>query len=339
MSNRRLRVACDNVVDRVDTGGTDDVERSLERWLAGLGLADARLEALAGDLSSRRYLRVRTARAERFVAAVYPPELAATQRRFASAARLLGAAGVRVPRIEADAPELGFMLLEDLGPATLYDRVDLDWSSRQPYFESALEASARIAALPVEAVVALGSPPLDAALLRRELDAAIDLFLEPRGLAPEPLRAGLDQLCARLGGEEARPCHRDFMARNLVPLPDGTVAILDFQDLRLGPPAYDLASLLNDSLFAPEPLESRWRARASPGDDPLSYGRAVAQRCLKAVGTFVRFAARGMPRHLQLVPPTLARAARQLAVLPETAAPFEPLANGFASAVAGESIC
>lgn len=323
----------------MDTGPTDDLERRLGDWLASLGLVGASLESLAGDLSSRRYLRVRAARGARFVAAVYPTDLAAAQRRFAAAARLLGVAGVRVPRLEADAPELGFALLEDLGPATLYERDDLDWSSRQPFFESALDAAARIEALPIEAVLALGSPPLDAALLRRELDAVLDLFLAPRGLASEPLRAGLDELCSRLGGEPARPCHRDFMARNLVPLSDGTVAVLDFQDLRLGPPAYDLASLLNDSLFAPEPLEARWIARSLPGRDPLSYGRAVAQRCLKAVGTFVRFAERGVPRHLALVAPTLGRAARQLAVLPETAAAFEPLARGFAKAGAGESIC
>lgn len=323
----------------MDTGADVDPERPLGQWLASLGLAGATLEPLPGDLSSRRYLRVRTARGACFVAAIYPAELAAAQRRFVAAARLLEAAGVRIPRIEADAPDLGFTLLEDLGPSTLYERGDLDWSSRQPFFESALEAAARIATLPIDAVVALGSPPLDAALLRRELDAVIDLFLAPRGLASDPFRAGLDALCSRLGDEPPRPCHRDFMARNLIPLPDGTVAVLDFQDLRLGPPAYDLASLLNDSLFAPEPLESDWRGRASPGGDPLSYGRAVAQRCLKAVGTFVRFAERGVPRHLPLVPPTLVRAARHLAVLPETAAAFEPLASGFASAVAGESIC
>jgi len=323
----------------VDTGPTADLERRLGDWLAALGLAGATLQPLAGDLSSRRYLRVRTARGACFVAAVYPSDLAAAQRRFAAAARLLVAAGVRVPRIEADAPELGFALLEDLGTATLYEREDLDWSSRRPFFESALDAAARIAELPVEAVVGLGSPPLDAALLCRELDPVLDLFLAPRGLAPENLRAGLDALCSRLGDEPARPCHRDFMARNLVPMPDGTVAVLDFQDLRLGPPAYDLASLLNDSLFAPEPLEARWVARSSFDRGSLSYRRAVAQRCLKAVGTFVRFAERGEPRHLALVPPTLERAARQLAVLPETAAAFEPLARGFAKAAGRESIC
>jgi hypothetical protein len=321
------------------SGRQDDLDRRLGEWLDALGFRGATLEPLAGDLSSRRYSRIRTAERGSRVVAVYPPELSAAQLRFAAAARLLEAAGVRVPRLEADAPELGFALLEDLGPATLYERDDLDWSARRPWFERALDAASRIAALPADAVRALGSPPLDATLLRRELEPAIELFLAPRDLMTRELREALDALCDRLGAEPAVPCHRDFMARNLVPLADGELGVLDFQDLRLGPPAYDLASLLNDSLFAPDPIERECRLRSPAGRDPLSYGRAVAQRCLKAVGTFVRFAAHGQPRHLGLVPPTLARAARHLARLPETAAAFAPLEKPFAAASAGAGIC
>ena len=58
--------------------------------------------------------------------------------------------------------------------------------------------------------------------------------------------------------------------------------MLDHQDLRLGPPRYDLASLLNDSLFPPPELEARL-VRAALGEeataeDFLDYHRAAAQR-------------------------------------------------------------
>jgi hypothetical protein len=43
----------------------------------------------------------------------------------------------------------------------------------------------------------------------------------------------------------------------------------------------------------------------------------VAQRTLKAVGTFVSFAEKGSSRHLRLVPVCCARAARALGKLPE----------------------
>ncbi len=39
--------------------------------------------------------------------------------------------------------------------------------------------------------------------------------------------------------------HRDFQSRNLM-VRDGRVMVIDFQAARLGPPAYDLASLLHD---------------------------------------------------------------------------------------------
>ncbi len=89
--------------------------------------------------------------------------------------------------------------------------------------------------------------------------------------------------------------------------------MIDFQDLRLGPPAYDLASLLNDSFF-PEPaledviVPSAGRAATACEQ----YARAVVQRTLKAAGTFARFAAQGNPRHVPLIVPTLARAVRHL---------------------------
>ena len=41
-------------------------------------------------------------------------------------------------------------------------------------------------------------------------------------------------------------CHRDYHSRNLM-LHDGRLHIIDFQDARLGPDTYDLASLLRDS--------------------------------------------------------------------------------------------
>ena len=106
----------------------------------------------------------------------------------------------------------------------------------------------------------------------------------------------------------------------------GGVAVLDFQDLRPGPPAYDLASLLNDSLFASPELEERIVGESLERiGGRESYRRAVAQRCLKAVGTYVKFASTGGTRHLRLIPPTLERAVGQLVRLPETSAIVTPL--------------
>ena len=186
------------------------------------------------------------------------------------------------------------------------------------------------------------SPPLDASLLRRELTQTWDELLAPRGLTGEPplaaaLARALDALCAELAAPAPVPCHRDLMARNLVPLPGGAVGVLDHQDLRLGPPRYDLASLLNDSLFPPPEVEEAILAGVLRGDeDRLRYRRAAAQRTLKAAGTFAAFARRGSDRHLGLIPPTLARACGHLSALPETAELAPELAPPLAAGHRGD---
>lgn len=315
----------------------------LARWLAAAGIVGARLEPLVGDVSSRSYVRVhpRDSR-QTLIVARYPRELAGAQERFRRAATLLERAGVRVPRVVRDDQDAGFALLEDLGPRTLYELAP-DWTALAGELDAALDAAATIARLPPADVEALGSEPLGEPLLRRELAQTIELFLAPHGLAEPEMVAALDELCARLGRGPLVPCHRDFMARNLIPDGRGGVGVLDFQDLRPGPAAYDLASLLNDSLFAAPELEARVvgeRLELVGGWD--GYRRAVAQRCLKAIGTFVRFAATGRTRHLRLVEPTLARALRQLVHLPETRAIVtaryrELEAAGAAAAAGGRS--
>jgi len=310
----------------------------IETWLAGLGRPVAEIQPLPGDVSPRRYTRVVFAGGEEEASAIlatYPPEVRASCARFRRTSELLTGAGVPVPRILAADCENGFMLVEDLGTRTLGDWKDRPWSVLRLYFERARELGERIARLPVESVAAL-NPRLDSELLRRELKQTWDLFLAPRGLTgdgalTEALAAALDEICGRLGSGPAAPCHRDFMSRNLMPVDDqGGLAVLDHQDLRLGPAFYDLASLLNDTLFPPPEIEEELLAAAlpnlqtAPGESARTgYHRAAAQRTLKAVGTYTSFSLRGADRHLPLIGPTLARCVGHLARIPEG----EPLAE------------
>lgn len=292
----------------------------LELWLERQGHPGARLVPLAGDVSARRYLRVESG-GRSLVVALYPASLRDACERFLTTTALLREAGLRVPEILAADCRLGVTLLEDLGRRTLYDLRDEGWPALRPHFERAVADAGRIAGLDPERAGGL-CPPLDEALLRRELEQTWRSFLTPRGLGGGPgsaaeLRAALDELCRRLAAEPRVVCHRDYMARNLVPQPDGRLGLLDHQDLRLGPRFYDLASLFNDSLFPPSQLtgELLGATAAEPG-----YHRAVVQRTLKALGTFATFAERGDSRHLGLVPATLGRALEHLLLVPETAA-------------------
>jgi aminoglycoside/choline kinase family phosphotransferase len=316
----------------------------LASWLEGLEVGARECSPLAGDLSQRCYFRIALDQGGSLLAAYYPESLRAAMVRFVAARSLLAGAGVRVPEILHSSVERGLMLVEDLGSATLFELSGGPSAERTARFLAAVQNAGRIAELDVHEVERLGNPPLDGALLRREIEATFEYLLDPGGLADlaadrQTLRLALDALCARLGGDRLVPCHRDFMARNLIPLGEG-VAVIDFQDLRLGPPAYDLASLLNDSFF-PEPaledllLPERWRA----GSACDQYSRAVVQRALKAAGTFARFAAQGNPRHVPLIAPTLARAARHLEVLPETSGAYRQLRDWWTSQLVPGAIC
>lgn len=311
-----------------------DTPAGLAPLLSGLGRRLAACEPLAGDVSPRRYTRVHWTDGGTAILATYPPEVRATCPRFLRTTDLLTGAGVPVPRVLAADCDNGLMLLEDLGPQTLGDWKGRPWSELGLYFEQALRLGERIAGLPEEAVADL-NPPLGSELLRRELAQTWDLFLAPRGLTGDgaltaALRNALDTICARLGAMPPAPCHRDFMSRNLMPVEGQeavSVVVLDHQDLRLGPAAYDLASLLNDTLFPPAEVEEELLAAALPrlpsppglpGESGrVAYHRAAAQRTLKAVGTYTSFSLRGANRHLPLIAPTLARCLYHLARIPE----------------------
>jgi aminoglycoside/choline kinase family phosphotransferase len=109
--------------------------------------------------------------------------------------------------------------------------------------------------------------------------------------------------------------HRDFMPRNLMPVADGP-AVLDFQDLVLGPIAYDPVSLFKDA-FLSWPLArvdgwlAYYHARAQDAGLPVpewpQFLRDAdwlgVQRHLKILGIFARLHHRdGKPRYLADAP-------------------------------------
>jgi aminoglycoside/choline kinase family phosphotransferase len=317
-------------------GSPQGDRKALAAWLAQVGFEPRDGQALAGDVSPRRYERWTAVDGRTAILALYPEELLPACTRFARTSALLAAAGVRVPQILAADCARGWMLVEDLGTATVADLGHRPWSELEAWFTDAALGAQRIARLPLDAVSEL-SPPLDAALMARELAQTRGVFLVPRGLESEALDAALAALGDALAGDAPVPCHRDYMARNLMPMGEGHVAVLDHQDLRPGPPAYDLASLLNDTLFPPAELEERLVEAAFPGAaNRLRYHRAAAQRTLKAVGTYAAFARRGSQRHLPLIVPTLRRFLVHFGKTPEGGGLTAGLEARWAKALAGE---
>ncbi|MDR1546065.1 MAG: phosphotransferase, partial [Deltaproteobacteria bacterium] len=139
-------------------------------------------------------------------------------------------------------------------------------------------------------------------------------------LAAPALTAQVAQLAAQAAqpaGEE-RPAliHRDFQSRNVM-LHQGRCRFVDWQGARLGPPAYDLASLLWDpyvelseaerSAVLEAYLQAR-RRRPDQGRFEASLKAAGVMRLMQASAAYVHLTKlRGRPQFAPYLAPALSR--------------------------------
>lgn len=291
---------------------TDRAEARLAWTRRHLGDPSATLARASVDAGFRSYWRTRSGGGS-WVVMDAPPDREDVRPWLAIAARLRDG-GLHVPAVRAQDAELGFLLLEDMGPRTYLDV--LDPGNADALFQDATAALVRLQAIPPE-----GLPRYDRALLRRELALFPDWFLDRHlGVGLDPaLRAQWDASCDLLvEAALAQPqvtVHRDFMPRNLMPRTPGP-GVLDFQDAVAGPVAYDPASLFRDAFLSwPEARVDAWlrRYHAAAGaagiavPDVEGFLRDAdlvgAQRHLKILGIFARLAHRdGKPKYVADAP-------------------------------------
>jgi N-acetylmuramate 1-kinase len=285
----------------------------------GRGAASLPVRRLAGHASLRSYWRVGEPPASHVVM-VMPPDArpeeatrgaAPAEDAFVSVQRYLRSLGVRVPAILAfheDDPQGGLMVLEDLGDETL-ERAVLGAQAQPEDAGRAFDALARLRAAaerrPDPSCVAFGRS-FDRDLYLWELEHFVEWGLEAwkgRRLSPSEREEASRHFEAIAGALDAEPkgfTHRDYQSRNLMVLPGGEQAVIDFQDALLGPRQYDLVALLRDSYVELPPdlverLLRRWLDRfAEAGGPRLEYApfRSVfdlltVQRKLKDAGRFV----------------------------------------------------
>lgn len=312
---------------------TDRDERleALRAWLLDrLGPAAGPPQAASVDASFRRYFRVATADGSR-IAMDAPPEHEDT-RPFVRIAGLLREAGLHAPEIVAEAPEKGFLLLEDLGDLTYLRALD-DGADADALYHDAIDALVRWQA----ATRPQALPAYDDDMLRRELDLFPEWYVR-RHLGHQPAatwQAAWETTChTLLGALRSQPrvhVHRDFTPRNLM-VAEPNPGIIDFQDAVEGPIMYDWVSLVRDAFVSwPAAVEDRWllayheRAVAAglpiprqPADLRRTLDLTAAQRHLKVIGIFARLCHRdGKRDYLPDIPRFLAYLDRETAPWPE----------------------
>ncbi len=296
-----------------------DRRAAIDAFLGAHGFAGARRTPLAGDASVRRYDRL--IGGPRPAVLMDAPPDALDVRPFLAVAGWLRDRGLSAPEVIAADASAGLVLLEDLGD-DLFNRAVADRRLEPRLYETAVDLLAMLHRMPLD----LALPRYDDAWLIREAALLVEWYAPglDTAAAADYLAIWRELLpAARVGADGF--VYVDYHADNLLWLPARTglarIGLLDFQDARLGPPAYDLVSLLEDARRDVEPALARamvqryLNARPELDADAFraAYALLGAQRNAKILGLFTRLARRDGKRHyLNLLPRVRSHLARDL---------------------------
>jgi hypothetical protein len=167
--------------------------------------------------------------------------------------RHLASQGLHTPAIKDFDQRLGIFLLEDFGEVTLADWINKNNTDLISAYKEILKHLIRIqvdGSRGFDPGQCYDTPVYDGLFSwERESEYFFRSFVRGylgRKKIDSAARAEFKEIALRVDGEESRFfLYRDFQSRNIMVLPEG-FGFIDFQGGRLGPPQYDLASLLID---------------------------------------------------------------------------------------------
>ena len=305
---------------------SDDARERIDHYLADAGLhaKGARVVPLTGDASDRRYFRILLRDEPSQVLAVHPGPIEFAALPFVNVCELLTAMPVPVPALLGHSDTLGVIALQDLGDVTLQAHLGAaSPAEHRALYRQAVSLVETLQRRGAELASSEYAPyriAFDVEKLTWELQFFTKHFLEAyRGAVLSPakrqaLAAEYAAIVEELAAEPRVLCHRDYHSRNLM-LRDGTLYIIDFQDARMGPDTYDLASLLRDSYvdFTEDEVEELIAfflavkgERETSAEFRRRFDLMALQRNLKALGTFgFQTTSRANPVYIQYMPRTL----------------------------------
>jgi aminoglycoside/choline kinase family phosphotransferase len=283
------------------------------------------VEKIPGDASSRKYYRVlfkqvsqEAVAQSRMVSCIVMKTDPFVQQGldlpFLQIRAHLESCGVRVPRVYDVDPARGLVLLEDLGDVTLLRQLqevsspEVERHAYEKVIDGLVQLHVKAGPQFANAVARTNIEGFrlrfDVEKLMWEVGFTVEHFYEQhlkRKIRDEDRRVllqGFTEICTKLAAEPVVLTHRDFHSRNVMHH-HGEYVMIDFQDARMGPPQYDLASLLKDSYYQLEEQQvqrlldyyiarfeavSGTRIRRNELFDLMSV-----QRNFKAIGSFASF--------------------------------------------------
>ena len=217
-------------------------------------------------------------------------------------ARFLLEHGINVPRVLADYPESKVSVFEFAGEEAMmnvrdYERVVDELVKFNAIGEAAAE-------LPLEEMFGPRLWQWEVGLFEKYcLEANFKVELT------DAVKAEYSKIERVLEGEPKALVHRDFQSTNIL-WKDGKPVFIDFQGMRLGPAAYDLASLVYDPYVRfPEKARRRliayYAQRSGRSEIVKTVPYAAVQRLTQCLGAYGRLATVGQPQFWKNVPAAL----------------------------------
>jgi len=289
-----------------------------------------KITPLKGDASTRDYYRLEdtenpTRNSMVFMDLSSSPENTGSY--FLNIQNLLKNNKIPVPDILEQAPDLKWFLLEDLGDCTLYRHILLKNRIPRNTYTELIKIMHRLHAIPQPEIVPKNSAfsrRFDTAKFLSELEFFKKHYLKGTLKAKisqddeQSLTSEFTKLAAAIASYPQVLSHRDYHSKNIM-IKGHSLYLIDFQDARLGPPQYDLASLLYDSYIEldedfRQELKSSYIKKIKrdiPAFDEGEFNRifylTALQRNLKAIGTFAyQNNVRKNNYYLKFIKPTLA---------------------------------
>jgi aminoglycoside/choline kinase family phosphotransferase len=321
------------------------LERSLESIFSSPQIS-IKFAELKGDASTRQYFRITSKNKlepnifHSIIIMQLDKPAESNEIDFTRILKFLRELNIPVPELLHYDSARGLLFIEDCGDITFEDRVkDCSMEEKKDYYSQAIKTLIKMQSLGLKNM----TPDNPAFTLRFDVDKLMfefDFMLENfvtklrnaslTDSERNELRGHLRALCSTLAKEDVCFTHRDFHSRNLM-FQNDTIKILDFQDARMGPWQYDLASLLKDSYIdldenlvtemidlyidLKEELDGQKINRSKFRD---IFDLISIQRNLKAIGSFAYLSvSQNNDRYLEYIPRTLGYVKETFAKHPE----------------------
>lgn len=286
--------------------------KMLKEWLKSIS-CDAKLETVSTDASFRKYYRLKSFNHSGIVmdASLQKESLVP----FIDITHRLQEAGVKIPEIFNYNIDDGFLFMEDLGSTHLYNKLDEDF---EPFYRKAIDSIVKMQNTNVEHL-----PIYDAKFIKFEMDLMEEWYLNQHlGIMlnqteQQRLFVILNNIVTEVMSQpQGLFVHRDYHSRNImIAESSDDIALIDYQDARVGAVTYDLVSLCRDvyvefeSKYVNEmALYFRDKKGLSVDDETFIrwFDFMGLQRHIKILGVFARLSIRdGKNAYLNDIPLTL----------------------------------